>query len=293
MPQRFRVSKFINFRTASVGLVAAAALLIAALASGSAQAPAPGGPAGAQRQGPPPPPPTAGAHLDFADGSSASYRVTEQFVGIDFPNDAIGSTTAVTGSITIAKDGAITPDSKLTADLSKLNSDQDMRDGFREKPGARNRQAPTAVFVPTRITGVPAMIPFTGQSGIQLTGNMTIHGVTKEVTFQGIATYNRDATIAGRVKTSFTFGTFGLTKPAIARLMNVEDKIDLDIVFRFKKEAKRGTIRIPPTTEPGCPILGAVFFRGPRQAVFACWGGVSSHQGWVTITSAPGHCGPE
>ena len=241
MSQRFRVSKFINSRAASlgsraasVGLAVAAALLIAAIASGSAQAPAPGGPGGAQRQGPPPPPPTAGAHLDIAEGS-ASYRVTEQFVGIDFPNDAIGSTSAVTGSITIAKDGSIAPDSKLTADLSKLTSDQDMRDNFVRTRVLETDKYPMAEFVPTKITGVPAMIPFTGQAGIHLTGNLTVHGVTKEVTLQGIATFNRDSTIDGRAKTSFTFETFGLTKPAIARLMNVEDKIDLDIVFRFKR----------------------------------------------------------
>jgi len=228
-------SRFRNSTAAWFGLAAAAALLIAALSTGSAQAPVLGGPGGAQRQGPPTPPPTAGAHLDITDGSSASYRVTEQFVGIDFPNDAIGSSTAVAGSITIAKDGSITPDSKLTVDLSKLSSDQDMRDNFVHTRTLETAKFPMAEFVPTKITGVPAMIPFQGQSGIQLTGNMTIHGVTKEVTFQGIATFNRDSTVAGRVKTSFTFGTFGLTKPAIARLMNVDDKIDLDIVFRFKR----------------------------------------------------------
>lgn len=64
---------------------------------------------------------------------------------------------------------------------------------------------------------------------------MTIHGVTKEVTYQGIATFGRDGTIAGRAKTNFTFVTFGLTKPSIGRLMNVDDKIDLEIVFKFRR----------------------------------------------------------
>ena len=92
-----------------------------------------------------------------------------------------------------------------------------------------------AEFVPTKIKGIPTMIPFQGQTGVEMTGNMTIHGVTKEVTFQGIATFGRDGTIAGRAKTSFTFTTFGLTKPSIGRLASVDDKIDLDIVFKFKR----------------------------------------------------------
>jgi polyisoprenoid-binding protein YceI len=235
MQRSFRVS---GSAAASLGFAAAAALLIAALSTGSAQAPGVGGPAGmggGQRGGPPTPPPTAGARLDIADGSSASYKVTEQFVGIDFPNDAIGTSTAVSGSITIGKDGSISPDSKLTVDLTKLASDQDMRDNFSKTRTLDVKTYPEAVFVPTKIEGLPAMIPFTGQSGVKLTGNMTVHGVTKEVTFQGYVTFNRDGSVDGRAKTTFPWTTFGLTKPAIARLMSVGDDIELDIVFKFKR----------------------------------------------------------
>jgi polyisoprenoid-binding protein YceI len=216
-------------------LIIAAALLAVIVPCLSAQGPPP---AGAQRPAqPPPPPPTAGAHLEIIpDGSSASYSVTEQFVGIDFPNDAVGTTPGLTGTLVIAPDGSIPPgSSKLTADLSKLKSDQDQRDGFVRTRLLQTDQFPLAVFVPTKIQGVPQMIPFQGQTGVQITGNMTIHGVTKEVTFQGIATFGRDGTIAGRAKTKFTMSTFGLTKPTIARLMSVGDDIGLELVFRFKR----------------------------------------------------------
>jgi polyisoprenoid-binding protein YceI len=66
-------------------------------------------------------------------------------------------------------------------------------------------------------------------------GNLTVHGVTKEVTFQGIATFNRNGTIAGRAETTFNFATFGLNKPTIARLMSVDDKITLELVYRTKR----------------------------------------------------------
>jgi polyisoprenoid-binding protein YceI len=219
------------FRAAGV-----AALLIVGVLASAAQGPGPGGPgAPGGRQGPPPAPPTAGAHLEIMDGSSASYRVTEQFVGINFPNDAIGASTTVAGTLVIAADGSVTPGSKLTIDLRNLKSDQEQRDGFVKTRTLETEKYPLAEFVPTKVQGLPVMIPSQGQTGIELTGNMTIHGVTKEVTFQGIATFGRDSTVAGRAKTSFTFGTFGLTKPSIGRLMSVDDKIDLEVVFKFKR----------------------------------------------------------
>ena len=56
------------------------------------------GPPGPQN---PPPPPTAGAKLDIIEGgTSATYRVSEQFVGVAFTNDAVGTTNLVTGTLT-------------------------------------------------------------------------------------------------------------------------------------------------------------------------------------------------
>ena len=217
-------------------LMVAGAIFVAGVPILMAQAPAGAPGAGLRQAPPPPPPPTAGAHLEIMDGSSASYRVTEQFVGISFPNDAIGTTPTVAGVLTIAADGSIAPGSKLTIDLRNLKSDQDQRDGYVKNRLLETDKFPMAEFVPTKLQGLPALIPTAGQAGIQLTGNLTIHGVTKEVTFSGITTFNpRESTAAGRARTTFAFGTFGLTKPSIARLMSVEDKIELEIVFRLKR----------------------------------------------------------
>ncbi len=214
----------------------AAALL---LSSSVALSQAPGGQAGPGGPGgppPPPPPPTAGAKLEIIDGSSASYRVTEQLAGVDFPNDAVGTTNKVTGFIGIQPDGSIAPGSKLVIDLTSLASDQNMRDGYIRNRTLETAKFPEAVFVPTEVKGVPKMVPSTGQLGVSLTGNLTIHGVTKPVTFRGIATIDpRSSTVAGRALTTITFADFGLTKPTLARLMSVEDKITIELVYKFKR----------------------------------------------------------
>jgi polyisoprenoid-binding protein YceI len=102
------------------------------------------------------------------------------------------------------------------------------RGSEREGPAVSRGPHANAGNRPTRRCG-------TESAGVQITGNLTVHGVTKEVTFQGIATFNRNGTIAGRAKTIFNFGTFGLNKPTIARLMSVDDKITLELVYRLER----------------------------------------------------------
>jgi polyisoprenoid-binding protein YceI len=173
-------------------------------------------------------------NLELVDGT-ATYTVSEQFVGIDFPSDATGSSAKMAGTLGIAKDGSIVPGSKLTVDLTTLKSDQDMRDNFAKTRTLETDKFPQAEFVPTKVEGLPLMIPTNGQNGFKLTGNLTIHGVTKEVTFQGIATYGRDSTVSGIAKTSFGFDTFGLAVPKIGRLASVDNKINLSLQFKFKR----------------------------------------------------------
>ncbi|MGA8554119.1 MAG: YceI family protein [Candidatus Acidiferrales bacterium] len=182
---------------------------------------------------------TPGLKLDVITGTKATYRVREQLAGISFATDAVGSTDSVTGSLVLLPDGSFDPaKSKVTIDLRALKSDQDMRDAYVQNRTLETAKFPNAEFVPHKLQGVPSPLPApdrpTGQTGFQLVGDLTVHGVTKEVTLNGYATYNKD-TVAGHAWTNFTFATFGLTKPTLARLLSVDDKIDLDIEFKLKR----------------------------------------------------------
>ena len=172
--------------------------------------------------------------LTIVDGTNASYRVREQLAGVSFPSDAVGRSTAVTGTIVLNKDGSIdSAQSTLSFDLRTLKSDQSMRDGYIQHRTLETEQYPMAVFVPKSITGMPN--PLTGQFGFDLSGNMTIHGTTAPLTWQGIATVDdRNGIVAGRTSTNFTFEKFGLTPPKIFRVMSVADSITLEVEFKFK-----------------------------------------------------------
>jgi polyisoprenoid-binding protein YceI len=197
------------------------------------QAP-PGGRAGA----PPAPDKTKPHKLEITAGTKARYKVTEQLAGISFPSDAVGTTEGITGAIIVNPDGTIAPESKLTVDLKTLSSDQSMRDGYIQQRTLETEKFPTLVLVPKRAVGLPAPLPAgnQAQAGFQLIADMTLHGVTKETTWNVVATFGA-ASVGGRATTTINFADFQMTKPTLARLLSVDDKITLEIEFRCTRTA--------------------------------------------------------
>ncbi len=179
-----------------------------------------------------------GIRLEVSEGSRALYRVREQLAGISFPSDAVGATPNVTGALVIKPDGSIdSAQSRFTVDLRTLKSDQDQRDGFLRSPrGLNTEKFPTAEFVPRRVVGMPWPFPSQNpaQAGFQLIGDMTVYGMTSDATWNIVATFNPQL-VAGRASTNFTFAKFGIPKPQLARLLSVDDTINLEFEFRFKR----------------------------------------------------------
>jgi polyisoprenoid-binding protein YceI len=180
--------------------------------------------------------PTKPHRLDITDGTKARYKVQEQLAGISFPSEAVGTTESITGTIIVNPDASIAPQSKLTIDLRTLKSDQAMRDGFIQGRTLETEKFPMLEFVPKRAVGLPAPLPSGGQAqaGFQLIGDMTLHGVTKEATWIVVATFANDG-VSGRATTIVDFATFNMTKPSLARLLSVDDKIQLEVEFRCKR----------------------------------------------------------
>ena len=195
------------------------------------------------RQNVPPPDPTKPHKLEVTTGTKARYKVREQLAGISFPSDAVGTTEAITGTIVIKPDGSIdAAQSKLSVDLKTLTSDQQMRDGFVQNRTLETAKFPTMEFVPKRTVGLAAPLPagMQAQAGFQLIGDLTLHGVTREATWNVVATFGNDL-VGGRATTTIDFASYGMTKPSLARLMSVDDKIELEIEFRCKRTVVPGS----------------------------------------------------
>ncbi len=159
--------------------------------------------------------------------SKATVRVREQLVGVNLPSDAVLVATGATGTFVLKDDGTFSSDSKISFDMTSLASDNRQRDDFIKGDTLQTRQFPKAEFVPTKTTGLTLPMPASGEFTFKLTGQMTIKGKTKEVTFdvQAKRTGN-ELSATATAAPAWKFADFGMTAPSVPfRVVSIVDEI--------------------------------------------------------------------
>src|SRR5437868_4971841 len=169
-------------------------------------------------------------------GNAARYRVREQLVGHDLPNDAVGETQKLTGAISIDSNGKVILDApKFTVDAGSFVSDKDRRDGFVRGRLLEADEYPTIVLVPTDVRGVTLPLPKSGTAPIVMTADLTVRGVTRPTVWKGTAQF-KDAQVSGSASTLFTFDAFKIEQPRVPVLLSVADTIRLEINFNLVQQ---------------------------------------------------------
>jgi polyisoprenoid-binding protein YceI len=169
-----------------------------------------------------------------AEESEVRYRVREQLVGVNFPNDAVGATSAVEGGVAFDGQGRVVPsDSRFTIDLRTLRSDEARRDNYLRRNTLETERYPTVTFVPTEARRLPFPLPQTGSAPLELVGDLTVKDATRRVTWEATATFEGPR-VRIRARTAFRFGDFGLRVPRVSVVLSVEDdiKLEADLVLR-------------------------------------------------------------
>jgi polyisoprenoid-binding protein YceI len=165
------------------------------------------------------------------EGTVARYIVQEQLAALDFPNDAIGETSQVSGAIALSGDGRIVPDeSRITVNVQSLRSDTDKRDDYLRENSLESDRFPTVDMVVREAPGLPWPFPAQGEASFQLVGDMTIRDVTREVTWDVTAQFNGDL-LTGQARTRFTFDHFDMEVPSAFLVISVENDIRLEMDF--------------------------------------------------------------
>ena len=165
------------------------------------------------------------------DGSSyVGYRVREQLASLGSPNEAVGRSTAVTGTMEVA--GDTVEKVRIEADLTRLTSDEPRRDNAIRQRGLESERYPTA----TLELAEPIQLASTPVEGEEVRGQgkarLTVHGVTREVDLDLQGRWN-GSTIQVVGQLPVKMSDFQIQAPSFGPVVSIEDSlaVDLNLVF--------------------------------------------------------------
>jgi polyisoprenoid-binding protein YceI len=168
--------------------------------------------------------------------SVAGYRVREQLASLSAESDAVGRTSSITGSATIAdSSGTLTVTAaEFSVDMTSLKSDRDMRDNRLRRDGIETDSFPTSTFKLTTPVALPADAAGGGQFSVTLHGDLTLHGVTKTVDILATAQLN-GGVIQVLGSLGFPFSDYAINAPNIAGFVSVQDTGTLEFQVNLTK----------------------------------------------------------
>jgi polyisoprenoid-binding protein YceI len=167
------------------------------------------------------------------DGSSyVGYRVKEQLAFLDSPNEAVGRSNAVTGTMEVAGDTVEAV--RIEADLTQLTSDETRRDNAIRDRGLESARYPTATLElaePIRL----ATAPVQGQEVRgQGRGRLTVHGVTREVDLDLKGRWTGETIqVVGQLPVKMS--DYQIEPPRFGPVVSIEDSLAVDFNLVFER----------------------------------------------------------
>lgn len=167
--------------------------------------------------------------------SQATFTIDEVLFGK--PNTVVGKTNSVTGQIKVnLKDPSQSQVGEIRVDLSTLATDNNLRNRTLQSRILETDQQANqyAIFVPRSIKGLPTTITLGQPISFQITGDLTIHQVTRSVTFDAKVTLTSSTTLTGQAQTTVSYKDFNLAIPDVPSVTGVSDNVQLALTFTAK-----------------------------------------------------------
>ncbi len=188
-------------------------------------------------------PAASGATIDAASmpgtwtvgaDSIVGYRVRERLASLSADSDAVGRTSSITGTVTIAGSGAILTVTKadFSVDMTSLASDKQMRDNRLRRQGIETDTFKTSTFSLTSPVALPANALTGAAVDVTLHGDLTLHGVTKTIDIPAKAQLN-GSVIQVLGSLSFPFSDYNIVAPNIGGFVTVQDTGTLEFLVNL------------------------------------------------------------
>lgn len=165
--------------------------------------------------------------------SAASFTLEEDLRGVR--TTVIGSTNEVGGSIMVdLADPAASSIGTIVINARTLETDNSFRNRALRSQILRSAQDEHEfiVFEPRDLSNWSAESVAVGDSvTFDVTGDLTVAGVTRSVTFAAAVTLDSDTQISGSATVNLLHADFGLVIPDVRSVANVTDDVDLKLEF--------------------------------------------------------------
>jgi polyisoprenoid-binding protein YceI len=167
------------------------------------------------------------------DGSSyVGYRVKEQLAFLSSPSEAVGRSSAVTGTMRVA--GDTVEEVRIEADLTQLTSDEGRRDNAIRQRGLESARYPTATLElvePIQLAATPVQGQEVRGEG---KGRLTVHGVTREVDLDLTGRWSGSTIqVVGQLPVKMT--DFQIQPPRFGPVVSIEDSLAVDFNLVFER----------------------------------------------------------
>lgn len=164
--------------------------------------------------------------------TTAEFNINEVLNGRD--KTVVGTTNQVAGDILInLSDPSQSQVGVITINARTFATDSRQRDNMigRFILQAENRAYEFITFTPTALTGLPDAIAVGETVEAQVTGDLTIAGVTNSVTFDVTVTLDSETALSGVAQTTIQYPDFNISIPRVPQVASVEDTVILKLNF--------------------------------------------------------------
>jgi len=163
--------------------------------------------------------------------SEARFLIEEVLLGSPFT--VVGTTSSLEGEITADLNDPSNAQVNIVVDVTTLVTDNGKRNGaiqrwILETSDPANQ---TAEFKATSFTGLPEQVTVGEPFEFQITGDFSVKGITKELTFDGSATLVSEDRLEGTAATEVLYTEFTSIPGLPPQVASVDENLILEIDF--------------------------------------------------------------
>jgi polyisoprenoid-binding protein YceI len=187
-----------------------------------------------------------GGTYHVGSGSEAGYRVTEVLIGQN--STAVGRTTKIWGSVTIL--GTSVTAGTFTVDMASVESDQSQRNAQFDGRIMDVAQYPTATLKLTTPIALGTVPSVGSKTTYTVTGDLTMHGVTRPVNFTLTAEHTADG-IYALADVPIVFADWNIANPSVGGFVTTDSSGTLEVLVYLTKGAGNPAVTTSSSTSAG------------------------------------------